>query len=522
MKRILGILLASVMIVASFAIAVSAHAYDGAEATVTFDGKEYTAHVGDILHLVTTVDCGDAAWGGYVECVEGIVGFDPQILEITPAFTGKYGANDDQKQALLPFMHGKGSAVANIADSKIIYSAAYGDGYQFNGETEEMSLFLLVTAAGECELSHIITNIGSPGEEIILNSNPVAAVQPVIKHTLTVECTHIETEASTEPSTAKETEPATQPSTAKETEPATQPSTAKETEPATQPSTAKPTEPATQPASEKPAPTDQRIFLNVSNAGMNITKGFVMRIFTTESNYVDITGNVSADSDDVLVFDLGAAGVELEENKQYATSFVNEVGDATHNLLMDASCIGATAVYTGETYEDINNSDKQNNVAVWQDKDPEVLGPQLAVTSSGEVIGTACPKDTTPEEILTEFVNDMLDTATGESNQTAQELIDKIASALNLDEKAAEAAIEKSEKEVEWIPPAAIIGDANGDGILDILDVTEIQMHLAHLIKMSNTRMQVADVDKQEGMTILDGTYIQMFLANLPGVLGKK
>lgn len=28
----------------------------------------------------------------------------------------------------------------------------------------------------------------------------------------------------------------------------------------------------------------------------------------------------------------------------------------------------------------------------------------------------------------------------------------------------------------------------------------------------------VADVDKQEGMTILDVTYIQMFLANLPGV----
>ena len=55
-------------------------------------------------------------------------------------------------------------------------------------------------------------------------------------------------------------------------------------------------------------------------------------------------------------------------------------------------------------------------------------------------------------------------------------------------------------------------GDANGEGIVSISDVTAIQRHLADLEHLSSANLQAADVDGN-GLDITDATKIQRYLA---------
>ena len=57
-----------------------------------------------------------------------------------------------------------------------------------------------------------------------------------------------------------------------------------------------------------------------------------------------------------------------------------------------------------------------------------------------------------------------------------------------------------------------IRGDANGDGIVNISDVTAIQRHLAELEYLNGDRLKAADVNGG-GLDISDATEIQMYLA---------
>lgn len=61
-----------------------------------------------------------------------------------------------------------------------------------------------------------------------------------------------------------------------------------------------------------------------------------------------------------------------------------------------------------------------------------------------------------------------------------------------------------------------IIGDADGDGEMSVLDATEIQMILAS-VKFWNSpeNMTLADVDNDGDISVLDATEIQMILAGL-------
>ena len=55
-------------------------------------------------------------------------------------------------------------------------------------------------------------------------------------------------------------------------------------------------------------------------------------------------------------------------------------------------------------------------------------------------------------------------------------------------------------------------GDADGEGIVSISDVTAIQRHLADLEHLSSANLQAADVDGN-GLDITDATKIQRYLA---------
>lgn len=58
-------------------------------------------------------------------------------------------------------------------------------------------------------------------------------------------------------------------------------------------------------------------------------------------------------------------------------------------------------------------------------------------------------------------------------------------------------------------------GDANGDGIVSILDVTTIQQQLADLETMDKYEVEVADIDGDGELTITDASKIQVFIAKL-------
>ncbi len=62
--------------------------------------------------------------------------------------------------------------------------------------------------------------------------------------------------------------------------------------------------------------------------------------------------------------------------------------------------------------------------------------------------------------------------------------------------------------------PPVLLGDANGDGIVDIMDATTIQRHLAHLTTLPEIRQKAGMVNGDDELTISDATTIQRYLAH--------
>ncbi len=69
--------------------------------------------------------------------------------------------------------------------------------------------------------------------------------------------------------------------------------------------------------------------------------------------------------------------------------------------------------------------------------------------------------------------------------------------------------------EQEVIPALPMIGDVDGDGEVTIMDVSEIQRHLALYTTISDERFTCADADKNGEIQIFDASMIQRFLAQL-------
>ncbi len=67
------------------------------------------------------------------------------------------------------------------------------------------------------------------------------------------------------------------------------------------------------------------------------------------------------------------------------------------------------------------------------------------------------------------------------------------------------------------------LGDANGDGYVNINDVTAIQRHLAELEQISDPLLKAADINQDDFLEIEDATLLQMFLAEyeMPYPVGK-
>lgn len=60
-----------------------------------------------------------------------------------------------------------------------------------------------------------------------------------------------------------------------------------------------------------------------------------------------------------------------------------------------------------------------------------------------------------------------------------------------------------------------IVGDADGDGEVGVVDATLIQRHIAELDLLDEDRLECVDIDKDSKVTIMDATLIQRFIAQL-------
>ena len=69
----------------------------------------------------------------------------------------------------------------------------------------------------------------------------------------------------------------------------------------------------------------------------------------------------------------------------------------------------------------------------------------------------------------------------------------------------------------------AILGDADGDGVVTILDATVIQRYLASFVVPNPAIVEERGDIAQDGIDILDATWIQRWLAELtiPYPIGK-
>ena len=64
-----------------------------------------------------------------------------------------------------------------------------------------------------------------------------------------------------------------------------------------------------------------------------------------------------------------------------------------------------------------------------------------------------------------------------------------------------------------------ILLDVNCDGVVSILDATEIQKYLVSMVEFNGTQKSVADANGDGVVSILDATEIQKYLVGLSSIL---
>lgn len=225
------------------------------------------------------------------------------------------------------------------------------------------------------------------------------------------------------------------------------------------------------------------------------------------------------DGDGIYTYNLAEHNIILKYNTQYACMFYSTpVNRPCHSLLFDSTVLGDTAYCTGEFYE--GYEDMSNNFhyyAYWRNQDSEKHGPWLFIDSVGFVHGTCIPQGISAINMFEDALINVMDNARIYSGNSDQRIIDYWAYKLSLSSEQVKQAIVNSGEKVEWEQELStadkLIGDADLDGEVSILDATAIQLYLASLVEFTDEQLKLADIDFFTGVNILDVTSIQLKLA---------
>lgn len=148
-------------------------------------------------------------------------------------------------------------------------------------------------------------------------------------------------------------------------------------------------------------------------------------------------------------YDLDKVGT-IKSGCQYCVIFYSSTGSQTYNLLFGTPCIGKKAYCDGTTFENPEDSNKTALAAVWEGISASTYGPELKISSIGNVVGSCCAASTTPYKMFVEFLTNTLDNARQYSGKNDQTLIDDTASKLGIGQDDIEKAIKEAGATVDW------------------------------------------------------------------------
>ena len=193
---------------------------------------------------------------------------------------------------------------------------------------------------------------------------------------------------------------------------------------------------------------DTLIYFDAASAGWQNVKYIMFYIYNVETGTELVAWGSkklkgTQGENDIWSFDPTTIG--MVEGAQYAIIFNNDEGGETYQLLMDSTCYGDTA-YCDDTYiENPVDSNKTSREARWRNSS---LGPMLAITSLGHVVGETCPAHTTPYAMFVKFLtsdgSDGLQNAVNYSGRSQEEVIQSVASLLFLTDEDVEHALEEA------------------------------------------------------------------------------
>ena len=208
--------------------------------------------------------------------------------------------------------------------------------------------------------------------------------------------------------------------------------------------------------------------------------------------------------------------------------------DQTFNCVLTPAAIGQTAHMADEKIENPVDSEKQDIAAVFDGV--EGCGPQLTITSTGNVVGQYSAPNANGAATVAQFVFDRVGTVdksgveccTKEKVATAIEKFgttaddvwaefEKLSNKEGYAEKVdpSKAVIFGENEPVQTPEPERKLGDVNGDDKVTAADALVIQRYSINLTKLDDEQLAAADVNGDGKVTAKDALVIQRYSIKL-------
>ena len=206
-------------------------------------------------------------------------------------------------------------------------------------------------------------------------------------------------------------------------------------------------------------------------------------------------------------------------------------GEQTFNCVLTPEAIGKTAHMAAEVIENPEDSEKTAIAAVFDDA--EGCGPQLTITSTGNVVGQYMAPNANPAKEVAQYVYKRV----GAMDKTGVECCsnEKVAKAIEAFKTTPEAVWEEfqkfngaegyeayAEKEAPSkavifgeAKPARKLGDVDGDDKVSAKDAMLIQRYVIKLAKLDDEQLAAADVDGDNKVANKDALLILRSAINL-------
>ena len=253
-----------------------------------------------------------------------------------------------------------------------------------------------------------------------------------------------------------------------------------------------------------------KIYFDVESAGWKNYKNIYCHIWRADGtgewpSWQTRKERCDKEDNGLYSYDLAKTGnadeiVASGSHNYYCVIFSADTGAQTYNVIMNGDCLGDTCYVTGNLLESPEDSDRTCVEAAWRNH-PE-CGAQKTITSMGKVIGTAFAEGATDTTLLADFLLKYIDdygTAdTKRTDHTAElanelgvsydDLLEcvqgKLAASVESGYITQEAAdnIERTVADIldkAYEIPEIAPYDINGDGRVDVQDVTALQIYIA-------------------------------------------